>query len=201
MVYWLARLILFILTRTIIPLTVVGREHIPPDRRCILASNHRSYLDPCLIGYSLPYRISYIARDSLYESKILGFLLRQLWAYPIRRDYADFRAIRETFRRLKNGHTILIFPEGTRVEREFSKEPEPGIGLIAAKSKVPVIPVYIEGTQKALPPKAKVLKYSPIKIVFGRPVGYSSTDSASVITHKIIEAIYALARQEDTAFR
>ena len=137
------------------PRTVIGLENIPSQGGCILASNHISNIDPPILGITSPRRLNYVAKESLFENKLLGFFLRQLWAFPIKRDESDFRAMRHTLRCLKSAQPVLIFPEGTRGTTGRIKTVQAGIGFMAAKSGRPVIPVYIYDSDKVLPAKAK----------------------------------------------
>src|SRR3989338_365801 len=114
MVYWIAHVLFVIVSKLIFPIKVKGREYIPAQNSFILASNHLSNLDPMILGLASRRRLSYIAKESLFKNKIFGVILHQVGAFPIKREAADFRAIRETLRRLKKGSPIVIFPEGTR---------------------------------------------------------------------------------------
>ncbi len=193
MLYYLTRWPLRVISKLFLPLEIVGLENIPSRGACIFASNHRSYFDPVVLGYTSPRRLSFVAKDSLFENRLFGFYITQLGAYPIRRHQADFRALRETFRRLKAGRTILIFPEGTRRADNPLQEAEPGIGFIVSKVKVPVIPVYLEGTDKVLPPGSKRLHRAPVKITFGKAVAYEPGEPPETIVRKIMTGIYSLA--------
>lgn len=193
MLYYLIRWSLRILSRLFFPLKVIGLENIPTQGPCILASNHRSYLDPVLLGYTSPRRLSYVAKEELFANRWFKFLITSLGAYPIKRHQADFKALRETFRRLKAGKVVLIFPEGTRMAQNPDLESEQGIGFIVAKTKVPVVPVFLEGTDRALAPGEKEFRLVPVQMTFGPPVKLAPQDPPEKVTQRIMEAIYALA--------
>ncbi|MEY3949161.1 MAG: putative 1-acyl-sn-glycerol-3-phosphate acyltransferase [Verrucomicrobiota bacterium] len=94
-------------------LEVEGWENVP-DGACLFASNHQSMLDPPLIGSSLPREISFIARRTLFDNPLFGFVIQACHSIPVDRGEADIGAIRSALAALKAGEGLLIFPEGTR---------------------------------------------------------------------------------------
>ncbi len=193
MIYWIGYVFFKFLSFLYYPIEKVGVKQIPSKGSFILASNHLSYMDPMIIGLCFWRRISYLAKASLFENKIFGFFLHHVGAFPIKRDSADLSAIKETMKRLKRGCPVVIFPEGTRMAAGGSKEVQPGIGLVAVKSGVPVVPVYIRGSDKVLPPTAKFLRFNPVRVIFGEPKIYSKEDSYLEIATQITGQIYSLA--------
>ena len=165
------RVVLFIAYRMCFRFQFSGSEKVPAasDKRgVILAPNHASYLDPPLLGISLKRRVTYLAKNYLFNHAFVGFLLRNIGAYPIKSASGnDFRSIRDLVRILKDGHCVVVFPEGTRSETGRFKEPESGIGFLAMKSGAWVVPVYIEGSYDAFPKGAKGFKCKPIKVFYG----------------------------------
>ena len=176
------------------PRKLAGREYLPRQGACILACNHVSNLDPFIIGISSPRPLSFVAKEELFRNEISARLLRGMGAFPIKRDTSDFRALRHTLRLLHNGRAVLIFPEGTRQRPGQPQDPQPGIGFVAKKSRAPIIPIFIQGSQIVLPPGQKSLRRHLVTLFFGKPMMYNSDDSAEFISQKIIEAIYALPK-------
>lgn len=190
MIYWIAYLFIKLFSKIYFPCTFIGKENLPKKGGFIIASNHISYLDPVILGISCWRRFSYVAKDDLFKNKLFSALLYQVGAFPIKRESADIGAVKETLRRLKSGCPIIIFPEGTRIAKD--KKPQPGIGLIAVKSGVAVIPAFIKGSDIALPPKAKFPKRYPVRVKLGQPIQLSSQDSYLSMAEKILCAIYSL---------
>lgn len=151
-------------------LKVVGRKNIPKTGPFIFASNHASYLDPILLGVSLHRSLNYMARDTLFREGSFAWILKRLHVFPVRRQVGDFRAIKESIDILKSGKPLVIFPEGTRSDDGELKTGKPGIGFIAMKAKVPILPAYIEGSFKALPKGMSTLRRHPVRVYIGRPV-------------------------------
>ena len=109
-----------------------------------------------------------MAKIELFKG-LWGFFLTRLGAFPVKRGEADFGAMREALRRLKEGRVVLIFVEGTRrIGKEPSKA-QAGVGFLAMKSGVPVVPVYVQGTDKVMAPGAKFFKRGPVSADFGEP--------------------------------
>lgn len=147
-----------------------GSRKIPPpsDKRgVILASNHASYLDPPAIGLSAERRITFLAKEYLFRTFLVGPVLRGLGAYPIKTQADDFRTIRQLLKILEQGRCVAVFPEGTRSSDGRLKEAESGIGFLAVKSASWVVPVYIQGTFQAFPRQARWIRCRPVKVYYG----------------------------------
>ena len=128
---------------------ITGIENIPISGPFILASNHLSFLDPPVVGCKVNRNLHYFARSSLFVGP-LGFLIRRLNSIPVNRDQLDFKTLKTTLKVLKDGHPLLVFPEGTRSLDGKTSSGKKGIGLLVKKSKCPVYPVRIRGTFEIL---------------------------------------------------
>ncbi|MFT5386979.1 MAG: 1-acyl-sn-glycerol-3-phosphate acyltransferase [Candidatus Omnitrophota bacterium] len=174
-----------------LPMTVSGRENLPKGP-FIFACNHLSYLDPTTVALAAIKRTSFVARDTLFRNPIFKAIISTGGAIPITRNSADIGAIKTIIKSLKQ-YPIVIFPEGTRHKQKRIKDIEAGIGLIAVKSKVPVVPVYLEGTDVAFGSGAKCIKPARLTIRFGKPVTYTKADgNFKEIANKIYTTIYEL---------
>lgn len=193
MIYWISYYIIKLIGQIISPRTIIGKENISKPGGFILASNHRSNLDPFLIGLCFNRRISYMAKDSLFRNPITRFFFHHVEAFPVRRDANDARALRETLRRLKRGLPVVLFPEGTRKGSGREQKLNPGIGFLAVKSGVPVVPVHIDGSDKVLPPKSKIPKRNRVTMSFGKPLIFSEGQPYPEIVASIMKEIEALA--------
>jgi 1-acyl-sn-glycerol-3-phosphate acyltransferase len=171
--YRLIRTVLFITYKCLFRFKFFGPENVPKEddpRGVILAPNHASYVDPPILGISLKRRVTYLAKDYLFKHGFVGFVLRNIGAYPIKSESAnDFKSIRDLIRILKQGACVVVFPEGTRSEDGNFREPEGGIGFLAMKSRAYVVPVYIKGSYAALPKGATKIKSAPIDVHYGKP--------------------------------
>jgi 1-acyl-sn-glycerol-3-phosphate acyltransferase len=189
MIYWLTFYLSRLFSLILFPFRVEGREHIPRNGGFILASNHSSYLDPVILGISFPRRMAFMARDSLFRSRCLGWYLGQLNTFPVKRESADIRSLREAIRQLRNQCPLVIFPEGTRKGKEGDKKILGGVGFIVAKARVPVIPVRILGSDQVLPPGAKWFRRYPICVIFGPPLRFSADTPYIQIAQSVMSSI------------
>jgi 1-acyl-sn-glycerol-3-phosphate acyltransferase len=202
--YWTVWIIVRASARLLFRLRVSGQDHIPRTGGVLIAANHASYLDIPILGCALPRQASFIGRMDLF-SGIVGTILRYLGWIPIRRERVDRKAFDEAVRRLKAGHVVVIYPEGTRSPDGRLQPGKPGIGMIAAAAGCPVVPALLEGTYDALPPGASWIRVRPIEVIFGQPIDFSAVlepeneDTKKVIYQQMSEEIMdriAALRQE-----
>jgi 1-acyl-sn-glycerol-3-phosphate acyltransferase len=115
----------------------------------IVASNHRSFLDPFVIGTSVPWRrqIQFVAKVELFENRWQGWVLNRLGAFPIRRGQSDETAMQTAAQAVERGGTVLIFPEGTRIRSGSLGRPKRGVGRLATETGAAVLPVAVHGTE------------------------------------------------------
>jgi 1-acyl-sn-glycerol-3-phosphate acyltransferase len=150
---------------------VVGKEGLPTSGGVILAANHVSFADPLFIGVAMVERqLHFLAKEELFRSALFGALIRDLRAFPVRRGQVNYSAIKRCLRLLEAGEVLLMFPEGTRGDGRILKEGEEGIGLLAARSGCPVVPVYVRGTDKVLPKGKRIPRVHPVTVYFGQPL-------------------------------
>ena len=187
-VYFLTKFVSFLY----FPRKIYGHEHIPRHGGFILACNHVSNLDPVVMGVSALRRINFMAKIELFQQQPLGFILKKLGAFPIKRGEADFGALKETVKRLKQGKPVLVFVEGTRRVGNAEPQAQPGVGFLAVKACVPVIPVRVDGTQNAMPQGSKSLVRNPVTVRFGAPVPVDPKQPYVEISQSVLNAIYAL---------
>jgi glycerol-3-phosphate dehydrogenase (NAD(P)+) len=126
-----------------------GRDHGSVSGGLIVAANHRSFLDPFVIGAALPWRrpMNYVAKIELFERRWQGWLLSRLGAFPIRRGESDELAMETARRAVERGGTVCIFPEGTRIRRGTLAEPKRGVGRLAMQTGAPVLPTAVFGSE------------------------------------------------------
>lgn len=126
-----------------------GRGHGRVRGGLIVASNHRSFLDPFVVGGALPWRrpMNYVAKVELFTPRWRGWLLSRLGAFPIRRGESD-EAWMETARLVvERGGAVCIFPEGTRIRSGTLAPPRRGVGRLALLTGAPVLPTAVHGTE------------------------------------------------------
>ena len=151
-------------------LKVYGPTRLPPRGGLLLLANHQSFLDPVLIGVRLNRELSFMARSGLFENPKFAWLIRSLNAFPVRQGEGDIGAVRESVKRLSEGHVLNIFPEGTRTENGELTPIQPGVSLIIRKARVPIVFCAIEGSFEAWPKGSKLFRRRPIRLLFSEPV-------------------------------
>ena len=126
-----------------------GRKHIPKSEPFIAASNHVAYFDPVFVGCALQREVCFLARAELFEQFFVKNLIKKLNAFPIRRGERDISSIKTCIAILREKRMpLLMFPEGTRSKTGRLGEPRRGIAFIAAQTRVPIVPVYIENSNR-----------------------------------------------------
>jgi len=164
-----------------------------------VASNHCSNLDPILVGALFPRRLKYFAKEELFRPFLFGRIIRILGAVPVSRDNnaAAAGALKGFFKFLKEGSDVLIFPEGSRSSDGKLLPLENGVGLIASHSQAPILPVFIKGSSKSMPPGAAIVKPVKITVTFGKlitltPEAYKEKGAREKIMTALTDALKAL---------
>jgi 1-acyl-sn-glycerol-3-phosphate acyltransferase len=165
----------------------------------IVAANHCSNLDPILVGVAFPRRLRYFAKEELFRPFLFGKIIRILGAVPVSRaDSASAAgALKGFLRLLEGGSDVLIFPEGSRSPDGKLLPLEGGVGLIAVHSKTDILPVFIKGSEKAMPLGAALIKPCKITVTFGKrivfdPELYKGKDSREKIMADLTRSLKAL---------
>jgi 1-acyl-sn-glycerol-3-phosphate acyltransferase len=156
-----------------------GREHARMKGGLIVASNHRSFLDPFVIGALLPWRrqIQFLAKVELFEAPWQGWILSRLGAFPIRRGQSDETAMETAALAVERGGTVVIFPEGTRIRRGSLARPKRGVGRLALETGAPVLPVAVTGTEHVR--RGFRIRPRKVRLRAGTPMTFPRTEKPS----------------------
>ena len=177
---------------------VVGRERIPPRGPLLVVCNHLNNADPIILHALMPRVIHLMAKEELFRRPI-GWTARGMSSFPVRRGQADRQAIRTALEYLAKGSCVGMFPEGTRSKSGGLGRGHPGAGLLAVRSRAPILPVGIVGTSKLRHPLA-VLRRPRIDIIFGEPFelaeGQGGDLGAAAATELIMRRIAELLPPE-----
>ena len=150
---------------------IVGLHHLPAKGSFLIAANHASFLDPPLIGSQVPRQIAYFARKTLWVGGFASWWLDEVGTIPVDRDGGqDVSAIKRVLKALKEDKGLILFPEGTRTSNGCLQEPKAGVGLIACRAQVPVVPARIFGSFEAYGKGQPLRLGTPVTIVFGEPI-------------------------------
>ena len=163
--YGMAKTTLLPLTRALFDVRTVGEARVPQTGPLVVAANHRSYLDPPLLGTYFPRTINFMAKRELFRIFGLGWLIAQWHAFPVDRDRADLGSIRRALKILKDGGVVGIFPEGTR-NLAGEAQARGGAVLLAATARCPIVPVALVNTHLAV----RRLRSSKVEVRIGEPM-------------------------------
>ncbi|MDF2924367.1 MAG: 1-acyl-sn-glycerol-3-phosphate acyltransferase [Paenibacillaceae bacterium] len=168
---------------------IVGIEHVPDHGAVILCSNHISLLDPPFVGSFLRRKVHFMAKEELFRIPGLGYIIRQLGAFPVKRGGVSKESIKLALSHLGEGHMLAIFPEGSRKNKGMGKK---GAASLALKSGATVIPAAVVGKYKL---------FSRTSVVYGKPVDLSefaggNSEQLEAATEKIMSAIYGLLAEK-----
>ena len=192
------------IAKTFFNYRVIGAENMIEEGPCIIAANHCSYLDPPLVGVACQRAIHYLARKSLLDVPILGPILPELNVIPVDQKNADRSALMGAIRVVRNGGAVLIFPEGTRSPDGKLQPAQPGIGIIAAKTEAPIVPVWIDGSFQILPRTSVMPRLKQVHLRIGEPIRVirgeaSSRDIYSSIAANCLASIDRLVAEARSA--
>ena len=157
--------------RGLFGLRISGSGNMRYRENYIFASNHRSYADPLVVGCALDRAVWFLAKKELFQEKAFAWLIRAYHAIPVDREEIERRTLRCLFDLLAQGHSILMFPEGTRSRTEELRDLKPGLGLVAIRSGVSIIPVYASGTNRLLD---CLLRRRKLAVRIGPPIRVTS---------------------------
>jgi 1-acyl-sn-glycerol-3-phosphate acyltransferase len=180
-VYQIGRVICRVTCDRWFDLKVYGARHVPRSGGVLIVSNHQSYLDPVVLAVKLQRPLSFLAKSELFEHPSFSWLIRSLNAYPVRQGEGDVGAVKETIGRLKEGHALNLFPEGTRTPDGTIQPMQAGVGLIVRRAGVPVVPAVIHGSLEAWPKKKKLFHPHPIRVQYGPPMELKDLKASEIV--------------------
>jgi 1-acyl-sn-glycerol-3-phosphate acyltransferase len=197
--YWTGYYLTVAIARLFFGFRVLHRERRIMEGPVILAMNHQSYLDPPLVGISSGREVYFLARKTLLDVPVLGWLLPRMNVIPVDQEGTDRSALKALIRILKAGDPTVVFPEGARTLDGELQPALPGLGFVIAKTLVPVLPMRIFGAHEAMPRGGGRLRFRPITIVIGHPIRFTEADLQprgkemyQRLSERVMEAIAAL---------
>lgn len=199
--YWLGYNLTKLVGWLFFRLRVVHRERMINHGPVIMAANHQSFLDPPLAGSVADRAIFFLARKTLLDGAIFGWILPKVNVVPVDSETGkDRTALKALIRILKAGEATLVFPEGQRTENGQLQPAQPGLGLVIAKTLAPVVPMRIFGTYDAWPIHKKLPRPGRVTIVVGEPIYFTPQDVEGGgkdlyqrLSQRVMDAIAALS--------
>lgn len=173
-----------VLARVLYRIEVVGR--IPPGA-CVVAANHESVLDPPLLALATRRPLRFLAKEELWGNRFGAWLMETLGAVPVARGREGYVAIDRAEELIKAGELVAIFPEGTVKGGTWTR----GAARLAIAMGVPLVPVRIVGTAKALSrgriglPRIRILVGEPILVEQSPPTVAAARDLTRVLQERV----------------
>ena len=194
LVYWPARSLVQPAAHAYFRLERSGLEHVPARGPVIIAANHRSFLDPFLIGLVTRRPVHYMTKKELFAHPLVGAALGALGAFPVERGAADAEMERTARAILARDGCLLVFPEGTRTRPGPPGRPRRGVGRLALNTGAPVVPVAVLGTDAARrgwrirPHKARIGVGAPLALArVEDPTAEEARDATERIWTAVLE--------------
>ena len=163
-----------------------GRRSLPREGGVIIAPTHRSNLDTPLIGASAGRPLRYFAKSGLFRGPVTTWMLVAMGAFPVRRDTIDRSALKAALSVLEAGQPLVVFPEGERKSGTRIYPLLDGAAWLAAKSQVPVVPVAIGGTERAMGIGVRMPRPRTVRLVWGEPLAPPEVDDRGRVTRETL---------------
>lgn len=183
---------MYVLSRILLgwlyPIRVYGRENVP-EGAALICPNHSNNVDPFLVCLAMGKSVfcRHLAKIQTKSIPIFGRIMEKLGSIFVNRGEQDIDAYKQCIRLLKGGEKLMVFPEGTRVHGDAVVEPKSGVIRMAAKTGVPIVPVYLPRDKKI---------FRPCPIVIGEPYCVQNAERGDYdrLAHELMDRIWALKR-------
>lgn len=147
-----------------------GLDRVPRQGAFVVAPVHRSFIDFGLAAGVTRRRMGFMGKDSLWKYRPLGKFITTLGAYPVRRGAPDREALRRTLEFLERGEPVVLFPEGTRRSGPTVEDLHEGAAYVACRAGVPIVPVGIGGSERALRKGERFPRPVKVVVLVGEPL-------------------------------
>lgn len=188
--YTFVRSVVHAILKPVYRIEVIGKENLPAEGGVLLCANHIDNLDPPVVGITAARPVHFMAKDELFTIPVLGKIVSNLNAFPVKRGMSDREALRKGLAILKEGKVLGLFPEGTRSKTGEMGKGLAGAGFFALRSDAYVVPCAIIGPYKA---------FNKLKVVYGKPIDMDSVKAdklnAEQATDMIMDEIQKLINQ------
>jgi len=175
---------------------VVGRENLPRSTPYVLAPVHRSYIDTLLTGCITRRRVRFMAKSGVFANPRAAKLFSSLGGFPVRRGTADREALEICEQALALGEPVVLYPEGKRAVGPELAELLRGPAFVALRASVPIVPVGIGGSERAMPIGAKWVRPGRIAIVIGKPIWPPPRPAGTRVPRRMVDELTDQLRSE-----
>jgi len=198
--YKIAHALAWILTHLVCRYRVYGRERVPLTGPLLIVANHLSWYDPLLLGVILPRRIWFFGKEEIFRWPVVGGIARMTGQIAVERGSSDRTALEKALAYLREGHALMIFPEGTVERQERMIAARTGVAMLALRSSAPVLPIAHSGTRRILRslrswfPRVKVKIGTPYVPVL--PAGSARKARLQIVANEMMQHIAEMLPQE-----
>jgi 1-acyl-sn-glycerol-3-phosphate acyltransferase len=187
--YRTVRAIVVAFSRLFWRLRVEGAENVPPTGPYVVAPVHRSNIDTLVVAAVTKRRLRFMGKDSLWKVRPVGKLLSALGGFPVHRGTADREALRRCIDVIERGEPLVIFPEGTRQSGPVVQPLFEGAAYVATRTRVPIVPVGIGGSEAAMPKGSKLIRPVRVRVVVGKPLYPPQPDARGRVPRSGVHAL------------
>jgi 1-acyl-sn-glycerol-3-phosphate acyltransferase len=174
-------------------LAIKGKEKIEKGRNYIVMSNHQSLLDPWVLIGKLPLQLRWTIKPEVKKMPIFGYALERMGHIYVgrRKEENAVPTLEVAVQRIKQGASVVFFPEGSRSTDGHLREFHTGGAVAAIKSGVPILPITVNGSRFVLPKGTLALMPGKIRVIVGDSINPGSFDHNSIneLTHIVKSAI------------
>jgi 1-acyl-sn-glycerol-3-phosphate acyltransferase len=174
---------------------VEGVERLPVTGPYVVAPVHRSNVDFLVVGASVPRVMRYMVKDSVWKVAAVGRFVEWMGSFAVNRDRADRRALRCAEEALAQGDPVVMFPEGGRRSGERVAELMGGAAWLACRNRVPVVPIGLSGTDRAMPIGSRMIRPVAVRVVIGEPV-YPDVSLGGRVPYRVVKDFSQKLREE-----
>lgn len=149
---------------------VEGRENVPTRGGFVVAPVHRSYIDTPITATITRRRLRFMAKDTMWRNPKIGWTLSAVGGFPVTRGSSDIEALKRCLQLLDAGEPLVMFPEGERKSGPIVQPLFEGAAYVASRARVPIIPVGIGGSERAMPKGATFIYPRKVRVIVGEPI-------------------------------
>ena len=194
--YRFVRRAIWLVAKLLGRITIVGAENVPTTGAFVLAPVHRSNVDFALVSLVTKRRMRYMGKDSIFKWSFTNKLVIALGAFPVHRGSADREALRVCIEVIESGQPLVMFPEGTRQSGPVVQELFDGTVYVAGKTQVPIVPVGIGGSERAMPKGSKLIHPAKLVLTVGEPIPAPERTEGGRVGRKALRATTEQLRTE-----
>ena len=177
-------------SRTFWRLRVEGTEHVP-EGPFILSPVHRSNIDTPLVAAVTRRPLRYMGKDAMWKYGWSAWFFTSLGGFPVHRGTVDREALKKCVTVLEGGEPLVLFPEGTRRSGPVVEDVFDGAAYVALRTGVPIVPVGIGGSERAMPKGAKFIHPVKVRIIVGEPLHPPVTEGGGRVPRRAVRELTA----------